>query len=179
MAAILAVVLPATTASAAVRSAAGTRVGAHHPVLILAVGFSQPVSPGEHQAGCLPQAQMAAGWCVAAEDAGTAANAVNAPRLAAQLTRQEAASVFTKEGYLQPEVIANSREIINGTQLGNKQLVSELTSNGSDLADWGKYTTQTFRSPSGPFQVHFYYNSVTGEPFYGLDYKAVFVGSTP
>jgi hypothetical protein len=104
---------------------------------------------------------------------------VNASRLAAQLTRQEASSVFTHEGTLQPEVIANSREIINGTQLGNKQLVSELTSNGSDLADWGKYATQIFRSPSGPFQVHFYYNSVTDEAFYGLDYKAIFGGGSP
>jgi hypothetical protein len=71
---------------------------------------------------------------------------VDATRLA-QLTREEASSVFTRSGELQPDVIARSREIINGTQLGNKQLVSELTSNGSNIADWGKYTTPTFRSP--------------------------------
>jgi hypothetical protein len=35
---------------------------------------------------------------------------------------------------------------------------------------------QTFNSPSGPFQVHFYMNPATGEPFYGLDYKAIFNG---
>lgn len=36
---------------------------------------------------------------------------------------------------------------------------------------FGKYATQTFSSPSGPFQVHFYMNPTTGEVFYGLDYK--------
>jgi hypothetical protein len=57
----------------------------------------------------------------------------------------------------------NSREIINGAQLDNKQLASGLSSNGGNLGDWGKYMTQTFRSLSGPFQVHFYYNSATGD----------------
>jgi hypothetical protein len=57
--------------------------------------------------------------------------------------------------------------------------VSELTSNGSDIADWGKYATPTFRSPAGAFQVHFYYNPVMDEVFYGQDYKAVFVGGSP
>jgi hypothetical protein len=71
-------------------------------------------------------------------------------RLAQQLTREEATSVFTRSGELQPEVIAQSRESISGTQLGNKQLVSKLTSNGSDVAEWGKYTTPTFRSPAPP-----------------------------
>jgi RHS repeat-associated protein len=117
---------------------------------------------------------------VPASEAGTGAdNVVNGVRLAQQLTREEAASVFTQGGELKPEVIAQSREIINGTQLGNKQLVSELTSNGSDIADWGKYTTPTFRSPAGAFQVHFYYNPIINKVFYGQDYKVVFVGGSP
>ena len=99
---------------------------------------------------------------------------MNGVRLAQQLAREEAASAFTKSGELEPDVIADSQEIINGTQLGNKQLVSQLTGDGSNIADWGKYTTRTFPSPYGPFQVHFYYNSVTGEVFYGMDYKVVF-----
>ena len=112
--------------------------------------------------------------------AGTGADdVVNGVRLAQQLTREEAASVFTPGGELKPDVVAQSREIINGTQLGNKQLISELTSNGSDLADWGKYTTPTFRSPAGVFQVHFYYNPVINKVFYAQDYKIVFVGGSP
>jgi len=116
----------------------------------------------------------------AAKPAGSGAdNVVNGVRLAQQLTREEAASVFTPGGDLRPEVIAQSREIINGSQLGNKQLISELTSNGSDIADWGKYASPTFRSPAGAFQVHFYYNPVINEVFYGRDYKIVFVEGSP
>ncbi len=39
---------------------------------------------------------------------------------------------------------------------------------------FGKYTTDTFRSSAGDFQMHFYKNPTTGEVFYGLDYKAIF-----
>ena len=41
-------------------------------------------------------------------------------------------------------------------------------------AGFGKYSTQTFQSPAGDFQVHFYKHPVTGEVFYGADYKAKF-----
>jgi hypothetical protein len=52
-----------------------------------------------------------------------------------------------------------------------------LTADGSNIADWGKYATGTFKSPSGPFQVHFYYNPATGVANYDLDFKVVFVGT--
>ena len=83
--------------------------------------------------------------------------------------------MFTASGGLQSGVIANSTKIIDGTQLGNQLLVKSLTSDGSNIANWGKYATQTFESPSGPFQVHFYYNSITSQVFYDMDYKAIFV----
>jgi hypothetical protein len=54
-------------------------------------------------------------------------------------------------------------------------IINSVVRDGSNITDWGKYTTQTFRSPSAPFQVHFYYNSKTDRVFYDLDYKAVFV----
>jgi hypothetical protein len=111
-----------------------------------------------------------------AAEAGVVARSANATRLAAQLTEQEARAVFTSSGALQPEVIAGSTEIINGTQLSNQTLVKALTADGSNIADWGKYATQPFRSPSGPFQMHFYHNSSNGRVFYELDYKAVFTG---
>src|SRR5579863_1583035 len=38
----------------------------------------------------------------------------------------------------------------------------------------GHPPTQTFNSPSGPFQVHFYMNP-TMQIFYGLDYKTMFL----
>ncbi len=39
---------------------------------------------------------------------------------------------------------------------------------------FGKYTTSTYQSPAGNFQVHFYMNPTTGQVYYGLDYKAIF-----
>jgi hypothetical protein len=71
---------------------------------------------------------------VAAEAASGADNVVNGARLAQQLTRQEASSVFTRSGGLQQEVIDQSHEIINGARLGNKGLVNELTSDGSSIS---------------------------------------------
>lgn len=83
-AAILTVLLPVTVAPAAAASAAGTRVGAHHPAMILAVGASRPVSAGQRQRGPASQPQIAAGACVAAEDARafyTVQDAADAARL--------------------------------------------------------------------------------------------------
>ena len=105
---------------------------------------------------------------------GGAQNIVNGRRLAAQLTRQEAASVFTKSGFLRPQVIAGSREIIPGMALKNKGLIGRLTADGSKISDWAKMSTQSFKSPSGSFQVHFYQNLRTGAVHYGDDFKAVF-----
>ncbi len=68
--AVLAVVLPLTLASASAVSGAGTRVGAHHPGMILAVGSSHAVCPGQGRGDAVPQPQFAAGACVAAEDTG-------------------------------------------------------------------------------------------------------------
>jgi hypothetical protein len=42
------------------------------------------------------------------------------------------------------------------------------------LTSLRKYSTQTFQSPAGPFQVHFYRNAVTGAVNYEYDYKVVF-----
>jgi hypothetical protein len=71
IAALLAVVVPPAVASAAMQPAAGTRVGASHPATIPAVGASGPVSPGQGRCREAPQPDLAAGACVAAEDAGS------------------------------------------------------------------------------------------------------------
>jgi hypothetical protein len=76
LAAVLALVLALMMPSAAMASAAGTRSGAAHPGMIFAVGSSQPVSAGEGRGGAAPQAEVAAGACVAAEDAGAASRTV-------------------------------------------------------------------------------------------------------
>ena len=99
--------------------------------------------------------------------ANGADNVVNGTRLGQQLARESADSVFTSSGRLSSGAIAESRQIISGSRLGNKDLIQRLTSDGSDIADWGKYTTRTHQSPSGDFQVHFYMNRGTGAIDYG------------
>jgi hypothetical protein len=115
--------------------------------------------------------------CVATKPGTSgASNVANGPRLAGQLTAEEASSIFTNAGGLKQSVVNASTEIIPGTSLKNSQLIKNLTADGSNIADWGKYTTQTFKSPSGPFQVHFCRNSITGAVHYLDDYKVVFNG---
>jgi hypothetical protein len=113
----------------------------------------------------------------AAEGASSASSAVNGVRLSQQLARNEAASIFTDSGGLKQSVIDRSDLIIRGNDLGNPALREALTQDGSSLSDWGKYQTPTYRSPSGPFSVHFYYNPATGESYFGMDYKAIFGGN--
>lgn len=72
-----------------------------------------------------------------------------------------------------PEAIKNSTLITQGNRLGNSQLIEELASKGN-INDWAKYSTESIPSPSGNFQMHFYQNRITGDVYYGMDYKAVF-----
>jgi Salmonella virulence plasmid 65kDa B protein len=95
-----------------------------------------------------------------------ASDAINGPRLAKQLVQQEAESAFTASGTLAQGAIQGAKQIIPPGQLGNPAIPQ----------GFGKFSTQTFRSPSGPFQVHFYMNPSTGEVFYGVDFKAIFNG---
>lgn len=103
-------------------------------------------------------------------------NAVNGLRLGQQLARESAESAFTSSGRLSAGAIGESRQIIPGSRLGSKDLIQRLTSDGSAISDWGKYSTRTHQSPFGAFQVHFYMNRVTGMIDYGYDYKVVFGG---
>lgn len=93
-----------------------------------------------------------------------AANIANGPRLAEQLRLESANSVFTSNGHLTDEVISNAREIIAPGKLGNPAIPS----------GYGKFTTETYQSPYGNFQVHFYMNKKTNNVYYDLDYKVIF-----
>mgnify|MGYP001316090317 CR=1 FL=1 len=106
--------------------------------------------------------------------ASGAGNAANGVRLSGQLARESAESAFTGSGRLTQGAIDSSRPTISGDKLGNANLVKALTSDGSKIGDWGKYATQTYQSPSGNFQAHFYMNSRTGAVNYDFDYKVVF-----
>lgn len=76
-------------------------------------------------------------------------------------------SAFNASGGLSEGALAGSREVIPAAQLDNPNIPAEFN----------KWSTRTFQSPSGDFQAHFYRNSA-GEIFNGLDYKIKF-NSTP
>jgi RHS repeat-associated protein len=76
----------------------------------------------------------------------------------------ELSEPFTRSGELTSEAIANSKQIMDPSKLGNPSIPG----------GFAKYSTRTFTSPSGPFQVHFYKDPTSLEVFYGLDYKVVF-----
>jgi RHS repeat-associated protein len=104
---------------------------------------------------------------VVAGEGLVASDGINAPRLAAQLIHEEASSAFTATGELSPEAIEGAKQIFSPGELSNPAIP----------AGFAKYSTETFGSPSGPFQVHFYMEPLRGEIHYALDYKAVFNGS--
>lgn len=107
----------------------------------------------------------ASGFPLVPKSVGNGAdNIANASRLAKQLRLQSARSPFTAEGKLTSEALKNSRRIIKSSELNNPAIPK----------GFNKYSTETFQSPSGNFQTHFYRNPQTGEVLYGLDYKAVF-----
>lgn len=106
------------------------------------------------------------GELAGAKGVGEAYNVANATKLADQLTLQSAKSPFTTAGTLTQDAI-NGSKVVPGLEAG-------MLNNPAIPSGFGKYTTDTFRSPAGDFQMHFYKNPTTGETFYGLDYKAIF-----
>ena len=96
--------------------------------------------------------------------AGT--NAANGVRLAQQLRVEQAGSQFTAAGTLTPEAIANSQMIMQSSRLANPGIPT----------GFAKYTTAPLPGPSGgSITTRFYMNPSTGDVFYGLDYKTLFL----
>jgi hypothetical protein len=132
-------------------------------------GLFRAASSGKHQGNRLARAEAASGSLLAAEGGLVASDGINGSRLASDLVRAEAESAFTATGELSSEALQGSRQIIAPGELGNSAIPQ----------GFGKYATETFNSPSGPFQAHFYMNPTTNEVFYGLDYKAIFNAGAP
>jgi hypothetical protein len=105
-----------------------------------------------------------------------AESAVAGVGLSERLAYEEAAAVFSASGGLSSEVIAPAQRIVDGCDFRNQDLIERLTSDGSNIDDWAKYTTRSFRCPSGTFQVHFYMNKEADVIHYECDYKAIFGG---
>jgi hypothetical protein len=95
---------------------------------------------------------------------GGASNIATAQKLADDLRLRSAKSPFTTDGRLTPSTIQEGRQIIRAEDLKNSNIP----------AGYGKYESPTFQSPSGNFKLHYYYNPVTKDVFYDLDYKVVF-----
>ena len=100
---------------------------------------------------------------------GGAQSALAGPALSRQLTSEMASSAFAADGGLSDEALAGAREIIPGSDLGNPAIPDGFS----------KFSTDTFPSPSGDFQTHFYMNPTTGELWYGADYKSLFTNGGP
>ena len=67
LAAVLALVLPAGTASASGLPAAQTRVGAIHPAVVHIVGVAEHIAAGQRRSRAPSQLRLVSGHCVAAE----------------------------------------------------------------------------------------------------------------
>jgi hypothetical protein len=83
------------------------------------------------------------------------------------LRLESANSPFTPEGFLTDLAIQGAQQII-----ATGGLAPHIP------GGFGKYSTGTFQSPSGDFQVHFYKDPQTGEVLYN-DYKSVFNRQCP
>ncbi len=70
LAAVLAVLLPAGTASASGLPAAQTRVGAINPTVTVSVGVAEHIAAGQRRSRAPSQLQVVVGNCVAAEAGG-------------------------------------------------------------------------------------------------------------
>ncbi|MEV7630484.1 RHS repeat-associated core domain-containing protein [Actinoplanes sp. NPDC089786] len=106
-----------------------------------------------------------------AAGADGAANVANGSRLAADLGRQQAGSIFNPSGGLKREVIDSSEKIMLGENMNSAYVRRTLTADGSKLADWGKYSARGHGPDGKHYDVHFYYNSRTRAVNYDFDYK--------
>jgi hypothetical protein len=75
-----------------------------------------------------------------------------------------------KSGVTPGGLINHIREV---TFLGDQLVKSFLGASDPDLSHWQKAKTTTFAGPY-PFQLHFYYNTVTREVRFDLDFKLKF-----
>lgn len=97
--------------------------------------------------------------------AGSAADMTTAAQLRTQLAFQQA-GILDANGQLTSQAIQSSR-IINlsgGEKINNPSIVQELTSDGSSISDWSKYTTRSISTQNGQtLQIHYYMNTSTGQ----------------
>jgi len=82
----------------------------------------------------------------------------------------DSSAMFEPDGTLTEHARSGAERIIDGPKL-NAALRNQITSDGSSIADWGKYKTTPLETLSGRWETHFYMNGANGDAFYGSDYK--------
>lgn len=98
---------------------------------------------------------------------------VDALKLKTELTFRQA-GILTNEGKLTQKGINESTRIdLADGVIRNPKIVEVLTKDGSNIADWKKFTTKSVSNPNGQnLQIHFYKNIKTGKIDYETqDYK--------
>jgi hypothetical protein len=120
-------------------------------------------------ADALVDSEKASDAARVADGVDAASNVANGPRLGDQLTRAQAESLFTPDGGIKPEVIGNSKPIMEATKLGNKDVTQAMIDMTGSLDGWAKWSTDAM-TPQGKAQLHFYYNQVSRQFLY-YDYK--------
>jgi filamentous hemagglutinin len=108
----------------------------------------------------------------AAKGADNAADMIPATQLRTQLAFQEA-GILDLNGRLTPQAVLDAKEVKLKDPIRNPAVVEVLTSDGSNISDWGKFTTKSVTMPNGQrLQIHFYWNKVTNKVDYITpDYK--------
>jgi filamentous hemagglutinin len=103
----------------------------------------------------------------------SAHNVANGLRLRTELAFQEA-GILGRDGKLTAQAIQNAEPIkLQGGVIKNPEIVKILTHDGSNIADWEKFTTNSITLKNGQsMQIHFYKNVKTGIIDYtSKDYK--------
>jgi hypothetical protein len=106
---------------------------------------------------------------------GGAKNIFHYHSLKQTLREAELFSIFEESGVIKSELAKDSIKIILGTELRNPQVIAELMKDGSEIADWGKYT-YNIRTSSGTYEVHYYFNEKLGVVNSSIDYKILLPG---
>ena len=103
------------------------------------------------------------------KDKDSATNVALHEKYKKELSNLEISSLFNKDGTLTKEAILKREQIIAGDNLGNIELIKELTKDGSNIKDWAK-----FKIDANKAEIHFYYNEKNNRAYYDMDYKTKF-----
>lgn len=101
-----------------------------------------------------------------------ASNPINGLRLQRQLALEEISTMFKPNGELSKAAIEGSTRL--WLPLNNSYLKQILSDRPGNLSDWGKYQTVPIHTPGGLARMHFYHNPMTGDVYYGIDFKTIF-----